>query len=1306
MNPSPYGSPYGTPANPLPHGSLHGAPSNSSSPYGTLHGAPGNSSSPYGLLHGAPNNMQPVVHPVLQQLNQLNAMYANSLANMAQLAQKDATGVPKDASEQEELGKMKEEGVHEAVSKEVFSVYEHKDIVKGCQPHPGDIVEAGPLATLTQPDPFYPLTDSIPTDIIQSGKLSSLQLEGVLYACQQHLRILPSGQRAGFFIGDAAGVGKGRQIAGIILDNFTRGRTKHIWFSISADLIVDTRRDLSDLGCYIKVIDGCQELDKETRVFGLPADFKEGVVFSTYATLVSSVQKGGALSTARQSRLQQLVNWCGGEEFEGCLVFDECHKAKNFVPGKEQASTKVALAVTSIQRLLPKARVLYCSATGVTDVKNMAFMERLGLWGEGAPFRSFENFLDSVQRKGLGMAEMLAMEMKTSGMYVSRGLSYKQAEFTTVEIPLSKDQRKVYDMAAHVWNELRKAISTAMSRTNFSGTRLWQQFWSCHQRFFKQLCMGMKVPKIIEESRKALEEGNCVVIGLQTTGEASLESEMTKNRGSVSGFVSLCREILSRFIQQYFPTFIEKQTCEEKVEDQWSKQAKELLLGFAEKIQLPNSPLDEIIDQLGGPECVAEMTGRRGRIVRRSQTDSPQYELRAANADAYGGIESLNVQERNAFMEGKKLVAIISDAASTGISLHADLRVANQRRRIHLTVELPWSADKAVQQLGRSHRSNQSSGPFYKLLTTDLGGERRFAAAVARRLQSLGALTKGDRRAASGVDLAEFNFDTPYGRTSLRAMYHNICMNKLVPGLTLADISDSGESYTFDVFNKHMQECLLLMGLVEEGALKIGVNVKDKDQGDVSKFLNRILGLSVLRQNLMFKYFTECMRMTVHNAKQEGRYNEGMLDITAASVEMVAEPKEVFTDLTKGTHCYKVSGVKCRSWNELVHGLDTAITITRGKTTDSTSLNGKSGERSSTYWLLRKKTPLTCLGSLGEPNTGLSQFDEERSDLTMRYKKISPEDAVGTRCYKISLLCGSIVTLMSVLETTLNRFSHQLGLSKSESNIRVVRVKLNNGERVVGVRYPEVLIPEVEKTLREQQEGEKLVQASMSQSVLGAGTQSSNNYPIKKVIIESVTDVNTKCQSRAFRPPVTIKSFFKAANHKRDFVPEKCDDNQPNDCNQKQDLANIKSDPDAVVSHSNKDEDVKEIDYTKFIDSCNEAPCRSPSRISSDQNVSNLSSQLCSEGSVGKSMKTGTKNTPSLNRTVSNSKKRPASSIDSEPAGKKRKQSNLASMFAKVASKKKEEDDRPPTCPICKKEFEKTTLNSELNQHIDNCLIE
>ena len=67
---------------------------------------------------------------------------------------------------------------------------------------------------------------------------------------------------------------------------------------------------------------------------------------------------------------------------------------------------------------------------------------------------------------------------------------------------------------------------------------MWCQFWASHQRFFKYMCIAAKVPETIRLTKRALEEGKCVVIGLQSTGEARTLEQLERNEGELSAFIS------------------------------------------------------------------------------------------------------------------------------------------------------------------------------------------------------------------------------------------------------------------------------------------------------------------------------------------------------------------------------------------------------------------------------------------------------------------------------------------------------------------------------------------------------------------------------------------------------------------------------------------------------------------------------------------------------------------------------------------------------------------------------------------------
>ncbi|EPS59304.1 hypothetical protein M569_15504, partial [Genlisea aurea] len=128
---------------------------------------------------------------------------------------------------------------------ETFTDYRPLKLSIG-QPHPDSVVETSSLSAVQPPEPVYRL--EIQDELENSKALSCLQIETLVYACQRHLQFLPDGTRAGFFLGDGAGMGKGRTIAGLIWENWKHGRRKALWISVGSDLKYDARRDLDDVG--------------------------------------------------------------------------------------------------------------------------------------------------------------------------------------------------------------------------------------------------------------------------------------------------------------------------------------------------------------------------------------------------------------------------------------------------------------------------------------------------------------------------------------------------------------------------------------------------------------------------------------------------------------------------------------------------------------------------------------------------------------------------------------------------------------------------------------------------------------------------------------------------------------------------------------------------------------------------------------------------------------------------------------------------------------------------------------------------
>ena len=148
--------------------------------------------------------------------------------------------------------------------------------------------------------------------------------------------------------------------------------------------------------------------------------------------------------------------------------------------------------------------------------------------------------------------------------------------------------------------------------------------------------------------------------------------------------------------------------------------------------------------------------------------------------------------------------------------------------------------------------------------------EKRFLSTIARRLDTLGAITKGQRQTGGqGLFRPEDNLESVYARAALRQLFALLYAGK-VEGCSLQRFQDATGLTLTD----------------RDGTLK-------EELPPISQFLNRLLALTIDLQNTLFAAFEALLEAKIEGAIASGTYDVGVETITAASLSDRRAPHDL-----------------------------------------------------------------------------------------------------------------------------------------------------------------------------------------------------------------------------------------------------------------------------------------------------------------------------------------------------------------------------------------------------------------------------
>lgn len=526
-----------------------------------------------------------------------------------------------------------------------WKIYECNDIYKqNYISHPAKIVESKNLAAT--PSPMIDYQPSFSEQLKSNGNLSSFQQETIARICQ-------SLQTCGaFLLADGTGTGKGRVLAGCALEYCIKNpESRIIWVSVNKRLFQDAKRDIDSL-------------QPDSNHLEWSHFENSNLCFLSYHDFT------------KEETVIELLKWINpaSKSIKNLIMFDEAHCLRHACNISEKT-------LQCIDKLSKDVHFLYSTATPASIPSHLRFTRRLGLWGKSSSFFNFNDFQSSLSKYGTTAMELTAMQLKSSGKFVSRQIDTQDIQVEIHKHDLTIEERNLYDNFTDILRDNQEC-----------GGPL-------HQLFFQRILASFKISTVIKLIKEGLDQGFSVIVSMQTTGQASDDRNINPDEPE---FISSAWDIFQRLTQ----TNIEKN-------------------------MFPKDALDAILEEFGA-DNIAEITGRSRRVTKNGD-------------EIVFGQRPNSLKECEDFQSGKKRIALISKAGSTGISLHDQ----NDRPRLQICLELPWSSEDFMQQCGRTHRSNSTSTPKYIFVHTNVPAELRFASSISEKLKTMGALSRGDRDTSS-----------------------------------------------------------------------------------------------------------------------------------------------------------------------------------------------------------------------------------------------------------------------------------------------------------------------------------------------------------------------------------------------------------------------------------------------------------------------------------------------------------------------------------------------------------------------------